>query len=149
MCFDSSLASYPVRVAPLDKIVDLLAVPHPSGLQGTYRERMRRGERFPPISVVRAGPWYLVADGNRRLCACRDLTTAAEIPVEVWTWRRWARDQLRQLRDNSRKNLRILTLLPRQPASAMRLLATTCSHWWRVTKSLALLAVGTLRPDRR
>ncbi len=100
---------------------------------------MRDGARFPPIAVVRWGRRYLVADGHKRLEAYRGLAPAergAALVVEVWTWRRWLRDQLRQAGDNARKNGRIVRLSLTDPKEARREIATTVAHWRRVGRSL-------------
>src|SRR5262245_49152445 len=95
-CFDVARAAYPVRVLPPHRVVDLLPVSHAPERIAEYRLAMQRGERFPPIAVVRCGGRYLIADGHKRFSAYRQLTDA-DIAVEVWTWRRWLRDQAGQL----------------------------------------------------
>jgi len=126
---------------PVSSIVDLLPLTHAPGRVAEYRDAMLKGERFPPVAVVRlAGRWVL-ADGHKRLTAARGVA-GAEIPVEVWSFRRWSADQRRQLRDNVGKNRRIAALAISSPREAARLLWSTLEHWIRVARSLWIVARG-------
>ena len=137
--FDPSRSKGPVRTVPASSIVDLLPLTHAPERVADYREAMLRGERFPPVAVVRlAGRWVL-ADGHKRLTAARGVAVE-EIPVEVWSFGRWSEDQRRQLRDNFGKNRRIAALALRSPREAGRLLGSTLAHWLRVMRSLWVVA---------
>lgn len=135
--FDSALAASPTIVVARSRIVDPLGGrPHDVPRIEIYRRDMLAGARFPPISVVPWGSRYLVADGHKRLAAYAAFQRP-DVRVELWTWRRWARDQGRQVRDNTAKNVRILRLSVTNPAAAMRLIGSTLAHWRRVAKALA------------
>jgi hypothetical protein len=135
--FDPALAAARTIVVARDRIVDPLAHrPHDAARIDQYRRDMLAGARFPPISVVRWGSRYLVADGHKRLAASAALGLA-DLCVERWTWRRWAADQGRQVRDNAAKNIRILKLSVVDPPAARRLLGSTLAHWRRVAGALA------------
>lgn len=134
--FDAARAQSPARVLPAREVVDLLPLSHAPEVVAAYAEAMARGERFPPVSVVRLLGRFVVADGHKRLAAARSLGVA-EVSVEVWPFRRLLLDQARQVRDNARKNARILRALVSDPAEARRLLAGTAGHWRRVAASLA------------
>ena len=90
-CFNPALAAFPTRRVPIDRVVDLLPVSHAPERIDEYRRAMQRGERFPPIAVVRFAGRFC----RRRTQALQRLPPAAgdEIVVEVWTRRRWLRDQ--------------------------------------------------------
>ena len=138
-CFDPVLATAPTRVLPLDAVVDLLEVTHAPERIAEYRRAMQRGERFPPISVVRLGGRFLVADGHKRFSAYRSLPIT-EIVVEVWTLRRWRRDQWRQLRTKTVQQWRLLWRSPVDRAArrqAVRLFWDTVGHWRRFAMSFA------------
>lgn len=135
--FDATQASAPTVIVPLDRVVDLLgAEPHAPERTAAYRAAMLSGAQFPPISVVTWGARFLVADGHKRLAAYAGLGSQ-HIRVEVWSWRRWARDQARQLTHNTRKNGQVLSLCLTDPRAAGALFATTMRHWRRVARSLA------------
>lgn len=135
--FDSALAASPTIVVALSRIVDPLGRrPHDVPRIETYRRDMLAGARFPPISVVKWGSRFLVADGHKRLAAYAALRRP-DARVELWTWGRWARDQGRQVMDNSRKNVRILRLSVTNPPAALRLIGSTLAHWRRVAEALA------------
>lgn len=99
---------------------------------------MQWGERFPPISVIRVGKHYLVADGHKRFKAYTQFSFD-EIMVEVWTIRRWMLDQWQQF---TKKNAQITLLLVNTPVSAdarreiVLLAKSTLAHWKRVAISL-------------
>jgi hypothetical protein len=135
--FDAALAASPTIVVALSRIVDPLGRrPHDVPRIERYRRDMLAGARFPPISVVTWGSRYLVADGHKRLAAYAGLGRP-EVRVELWTWGRWARDQGRQVKDNSAKNVQILRLGVTNPPAALRLVRSTLAHWRRVAAALA------------
>ncbi len=134
-CFDPTLAQLPTRALSLDDVVDVLTVSHSPERIAEYRARMRRGDRFPPISVIRLAGRFVVADGHKRLAAYRTLGEP-EIVVEVWTFSRFMRDQWAQMRANAKKNRRILATSVSNPAEAGRLVQSTLLHWKRVATSL-------------
>jgi hypothetical protein len=141
--FDAALASGPTRELPLERIIDPLRFTHVPEQVHTYREAMRRGDRFPPIAVVRLAGRLWVADGHKRLAAYRGLGVPT-IVVEVWSRRRWLQDQGRQLRGKLRQQLAILRRSPFDPAArkaGVRLFWDTIGHWRRLLRSL----IGGLR----
>jgi hypothetical protein len=134
-CFDPVLATSRTLILPIDQIVDLLQVTHTPGRVAEYYEAMRRGDRFPPICVLRVGRRFLIADGHKRFSACRSLP-GTDIVAQVWGVRRWLQDQWRQSVNNFRKNQTIVRLSIHSPRKAFRLLLTTLGHWRRVATSL-------------
>lgn len=148
--FDAASAHYPTRWVPAHRVVDLLRVTHRPDCVSAYRERMRRGDTFPPISVIRLGRIYLVADGHKRLQAYLGLVPNAEVLlVEHWPWYRWARDQWEQL---LRKQAHFGAALRggRGSGSALRgLILGTLQHWWRVARSLAGFTLPRQRVRQR
>lgn len=133
--FDVTRAASPVARLPLLAVHDPLVVTHAADRIARYRDQMLRGDRFPPISVIRVFGRHLVADGHKRLAAFRTLG-ADDILVEVWPLSRWVADQCAQAAANARKNRRILALSVTSPREAARLAATTLEHWTRVARSL-------------
>ncbi len=89
--FDPALSTTPTRRISVCQLVDLLNVTHAPGRIESYRQAMRAGDRFPPISVVRLGRRYVVADGHKRLVAVKALGEE-HIDVEVWSPWRLTRD---------------------------------------------------------
>jgi hypothetical protein len=137
-CFDPAQAEYPTRVLPLESVVDLLSVSHAAERIAEYRTAMQRGDRFPPIAVVRVGRRFLVADGHKRLGAWRALTRDP-IVVQVWTLRRLLRDQWQQFTRKTRQQVRLARRScsdPRARREARRLALDTLGHWQRVVRSL-------------
>ena len=133
--FDPRLAEFPTRTLPADVIVDLLPLSHVPERVAAYADRMRAGDRFPPISVIVLFGRHVIADGHKRYSAYR-LLGPPQIVVEVWPLTRWLRDQWRQAKDHGRKNVRILAVGVTDPRRAGRLLLTTVLHWRRVASSL-------------
>ncbi len=134
--FDETLARGRVRRVSSARVIDLLPITHAPETIASYRRSMEQGERFPPVSVLTVAGRFLLADGHKRLRACRSLDVD-EIPVEIWTLTRWLEDQGRQLANNVRKNRRILTLSVSDPREAARMALGTLQHWIRVARSLA------------
>ncbi len=144
--FDPGLASLPTRRLPIESVTDLLQITHAPDRVAEYRIKMQRGDRFPPVSVIRLAGHFLVADGHKRFTAYRALGRD-EILVEVWTLRRWLGDQWRQVRTNAGKNRRILRRSVSEPAEATRLLRSTWFHWKRVAACLVGRARSSLGPS--
>jgi hypothetical protein len=137
-CFDPGLAQFPTRAVPVEQVIDLLPVSHAPERIAAYRHAMERGARFPPISVLRVGNRYFVADGHKRLSAYRALP-AREVVVEVWTVRRWLGDQTAQLAKKTRQQVRLLWASRHDPharQAGRRLIADTVGHWRRIARSL-------------
>ena len=134
--FDLDGCRFPVCVVPLSRVVDLLQVTHAPERVREYRELMLQGESFPPVSVLPVARRYFVTDGHKRLSAYQGLGHA-EIPVEVWTARRWLADQARQLAFSLRRIGRLLRGTSRRSPSAY--LAGVARHWKRIAISLASL----------
>lgn len=146
-CFDPERALLLTRRVPVARVVDLLAVPHAPDRVAAYRAAMLAGERFPPISVLPFAGRFWIADGHKRWTAYRALG-ASEVWVELWTVRRWLRDQGRQVAGTGRRLGRALVLLAVRPREGLTLLAAAPLHWWRVARSLAghLAAAARSRP---
>ena len=137
-CFDAAGAEYPTRLVRVDQVVDLLAVSHAPERIAAYRQAMAEGARFPPIAVLRCGRRYVIADGHKRFSAYVQLSDAP-LPVEVWTLRRWARDQWHQLRHKTGQQVRLLRGGAGDAANrraAHRLFWDTVGHWQRIARSL-------------
>jgi hypothetical protein len=143
-CFDPARALLPVRLVPVARVVDLLAVSHAPDRIAAYRAAMQAGERFPPIAVLPFAGRYWIADGHKRWSAYRALG-AREVWVELWTARRWLRDQGRQVAGTGRRIGRALALLAVRPREGLALLAAAPRHWWRVVRSLVGHAVAAAR----
>ena len=92
-----------------------------------YRAAMLAGERFPPISVLPFAGRYWIADGHKRWNAYRALG-AREVWVELWTVRRFLRDQGRQVAGTGRRLGRALALLAVRPRDGLALLAAAPKH---------------------
>ncbi|MBI4516413.1 MAG: ABC transporter ATP-binding protein [Deltaproteobacteria bacterium] len=136
--FDPALARYRTQTVLTASVVDLLHLSHAPWRVAEYREAMLRGERFPPISVVRLGRRLLIADGHKRFSAYAALGNRT-IVVEMWPWRRWLADQGRQL---VHKLSQLLSIMigslhdPRARRAAVRLFHDTVGHWRRIAHSL-------------
>ena len=141
--FDVTQAAYPVRVVPLGRVVDLLPISHAPERVGEFRRLMAAGHRFPPIAVIRVARRWLVADGHKRLTAYAGLGEP-RIAVQVWTYRRWLRDQWDQAAAHASKNRRMFALASSDRPEARRLLLTTVLHWRRAAVSLIRLGTGRL-----
>lgn len=149
-CFDDALSEYPTRTVALASVVDPLVVSHAVERIATYRVAMRAGDRFPPISVVPFAGRYVVVDGHKRFHAYRDLGPT-EIVVEVWTVRRWLRDQWAQLQRKTRQQISVVGRSVYDPSArreAARLARDTVSHWHRLARSLRLMLHRRARGPR-
>lgn len=136
-CFDPRLAEFATRTLPLAAVVDPLSVTHAPEVVERYREAMRGGARFPPISVIRLGGRVFVADGHKRFSAYRQLG-ARDIVVEVWPLRRWLRDQFGQLARSTRNQGSLLgrALYDRAARrAARREWVALRGHWRRIFMS--------------
>ena len=133
--FDAARAAHPTRRLRLEEVVDLLELTHAPEVIRGYRERMRAGDLFPPVSVVRLFGRWLVADGHKRYVAWAGLGEE-EILVEVWPLWRWLADQAGQAARNARKNGRIVGRLLVDPGESLHLARATAGHWRRVAHSL-------------
>jgi hypothetical protein len=137
--FDPALAEFPTRVVAIREVLDLLQVSHAPERIGAYRDAMQAGAVFPPISVIRVGGRYLIADGHKRFSAYRMLPVN-DILVEVWTLRRVGRDQWQQLGRKTRQQLALLRASAQDPSArraVRRLALDTVGHWRRVLRSLS------------
>ena len=136
-CFDAKQATGPTCVVPIAAVVDLLEITHAAERIAEYHTAMRCGARFPPVSVVRVGRRFWIADGHKRFTAYRALG-ASDIVVEVWGWRRWGGDQWRQFRTQTRRQWAVLRAVPTGPAgraAARRLAGDAARHWRRIVVS--------------
>lgn len=139
-CFDASLAVFPTRVIAVGRVIDLLAVPHGDAEERIeeFGRAMSRGDLFPPVAVVSLAGRLFLADGHKRLSACRSLGVT-ETVVEIWTARRWFLDQQRQLAKKTRQLLRLVgrSSFDASARSGLRRLALdTLGHWKRIAASL-------------
>lgn len=137
-CFDPSLAQSPTHILPVSAVIDLLQVTHAPERIAEYRQAMERGQRFPPVSVVRLAGHFFLADGHKRFSAYRSLPVR-EICVEVWSTRRWLRDQWGQLARKTVQQIRLVTRLGFDRAArrqAARLFWDTVGHWRRLCMSI-------------
>lgn len=138
-CFDPSRSQYPVRVVAAARVVDLFTATHAPECIEDYRQAMARGDRFPPVSVIRLGTRFVIADGHKRYRACRAVG-AGQIPVEVWPLSRLLSDQWHQFRHKTRQ---IVTVMGRAAQhregrqEARRLYWDTIGHWRRIALSAA------------
>ena len=131
--FDPALATHPTRVVACDVLVDPLHVTNLPEVVDTYRAAMQRGDRFPPISVVRLFGIWFVADGHKRFTAYRTLGSPT-ILVEVWPLRRWAADHVAQARASVRRWSAVLRRRPGAPALG-RQLRIEFAHLRRILRS--------------
>jgi hypothetical protein len=141
-CFDARRAAWPTCVVGVSEIVDLLSVTHARERVEEYRQAMQRGDRFPPVSVVRLAGRLFLADGHKRYSAYRT-RAATEILVEVWPLRRWLHDQWRQLLNKTAQQVTLVvraTYDRRARQAATRLFWDTVGHWQRAVRSLRNLA---------
>ncbi len=138
-CFDPSRSQFPTRMVPAAQVVDLFTITHAAERIESYRRAMVSGERFPPVSVIRVGPRFVIADGHKRFRACRALG-ADQIPVELWPLSKLLDDQLRQLRHKTRQIATVIVRAARHPEGrkdARRLYWDTVGHWKRIALSAA------------
>ena len=138
-CFNPALAAFPTRRVAIDQVVDLLPVSHAAERIASYRHAMEAGDQFPPISVVRVAGRLLIADGHKRFSAYRSLPVS-DIVVEVWTTRRWLRDQWEQFVRKTGQQWSLAwrsAVDQRARGQARRLFWDTIGHWRRVVLSIA------------
>jgi len=131
-------------VLPTAQLVDLFTTTHAAERIESYRQAMVEGQRFPPISVIRIGRRFVIADGHKRFRACQALG-AGRVTVELWPLRRLAADQLRQFRHKTNQIITVLARAARDPSGrkdARRLYWDTVGHW----KRIAVSAAARLRP---
>ena len=143
-CFDPARATSATRTVEIANVVDLLPVSHAPERVHEYRRAMEAGALFPPVSVLSLFGRLVLADGHKRLSACRPLV-GESLVVEVWPLPRFLRDQWEQARANGRKNAAILGHAFSDPREALRLLRSTTGHWRRVVVSLLAVARGAPR----
>jgi hypothetical protein len=139
--FDPSLAVFPTCSVDIHRIIDLLPVTHAAERIDHYRSAMQAGDCFPPISVLRCGRYFIIADGHKRFQACRTLPVN-HIIVEVWPLRRWLLDQWQQFMRKTRQQWHILRRCPydaQARTEALQLAGNTLRHWRRVLLSLGRL----------
>jgi len=138
-CFDASRAHFPVHIVAAARVVDPFTTTHAPERIEEYRQAMARGERFPPVCVVKLGSRFVIADGHKRYRACRALGVQ-RIPVELWPLRRLLADQWRQFRHKMRQIAAVTARAAREPQGrrdARRLYADTVGHWKRIARSAA------------
>jgi hypothetical protein len=119
-------------------VVDLLNVTHAPDCIDSYREAMRRGERFPPISVYSLGGVFIVTDGHKRLTACKQLDVRT-IDVELWSLRRLVGDLAGQSARHASAAVRAGGGLFRGRGGRQEFklfVAATAAHWKRTVISL-------------
>lgn len=129
---------FPHLSVPIGELIDLLHVTHAPEVIEEYRLAILRGDRFPPLSVIRLAGRYFIADGHKRYSAYRALAQS-HVEVEVWTTRRWLADQLGQLRRKLTHTGAVLwgSLSDGDARrQARRLFWDTVGHWQRIGRSL-------------
>lgn len=137
-CFDRSKAEFKVLTVPIESVIDLLSNTHAPERIAEYRQAMDNGAAFPPLSTLRLGKRFVIADGHKRLSACKQ-RGMSHVMVEVWTIRRWLRDMGSQ---SVRKLRQVLVLTARSTVdrdsrkAAVRLYWDTVGHWKRIFTSL-------------
>lgn len=136
--FDPARAEHAVETVYVEQVIDPLRITHAPDCVAKYRAAMSRGDRFPPISVLRVGTRRVVVDGHKRFTAYQMLGHS-QIVVEVWPLRQFLRDQWSQVVSNLEKNRRILYFAFVDPPRAGRLMRSTLLHWKRVALCLMLL----------
>jgi subfamily B ATP-binding cassette protein MsbA len=143
ICFDPSRAQFPTCTVPASRVLDFFTTTHASERIESYRRAMLNGELFPPVSVIRVGPRFVIADGHKRYRACR-AAGADQISVELWPLRKLLNDQWRQLRHKTRQIATVIGRAARHPQGrndARRLYWDTVGHW----KRIALSAIARAR----
>jgi len=141
-CFDPSVAQFPTCVVPAACVLDLFTTTHAPECIEDYRQAMARGDRFPPVSVIRLGTRFVIADGHKRYRACRALG-AERIPVELWPLSRLLYDQWRQFQHKTRQISTVVVRAARHPQGrkdARRLYWDTVGHWKRIALSVVARA---------
>lgn len=136
-------ARYPTRVVATRQVVDLLRVTHDPDRIEEYCEAMRRGARFPPISVLPIAGRFVIADGHRRFQAFLTLG-AHDIVVELWPWHAVARDlwqQHRAFMGGTVDAVRGLLSGGQARQRGRRFFRELLDHWRRIARSL----VATVR----
>ncbi len=137
-CFDPRLASFPTLVLRFDELSDIYQVTHAAERVDEYRAAMIRGAKFPPISVVRLGGRFFVADGHKRLIAYRGLGYRT-IVVERWPVRRWLKDQTGQAIRNVRIQWVSMTrgfLIRGERQRGAEVMRHYAQHWKRIIASI-------------
>jgi len=102
-----------------------------------YRKAMEAGDRFPPISVVRLGRIFIIADGHKRFVACSELGLD-DIEVELWGIGTLCKDLLAQMWSQIRKGATVISRLHHGPKARRRACWYFLSffyHWKRMFKS--------------
>jgi subfamily B ATP-binding cassette protein MsbA len=147
-CFDRNKAEFRVLTVPIGSVIDLLSNTHAPERIAEYRQAMDNGAAFPPVSTLRLGKRFIIADGHKRLSACKQ-RGMSHVMVEVWTIRRWLKDMGGQ---SVRKLRQVLVLAARSTVdrdsrkAAIRLYWDTVGHWKRIFTSLwALMSKTTSR----
>jgi ABC-type multidrug transport system fused ATPase/permease subunit len=149
--FDTSCAEFATRVVPVAQVVDFFTTRHAAERIESYRNAMRKGERFPPISVIRIGRRFVIADGHKRFRACRALG-ATQVTVELWPLRKLLDDQYRQFRHKTHQIATVVARAMRHPEGRKephRLYWDTVGHWKRVGLSGAARVRRLIGTGRR
>ncbi len=138
--FDVRLADHPTTTVAASSLVDPLHRTDAPEKVSAYRDAMRRGDRFPPVSVVSLFGRLWVADGHKRLSAARALGVR-EVPIQIWTHAQWLADQRRQARASLARWSDILASpdWSTRGGRAAAEVAATVSHWSRIARSMCTL----------
>jgi len=135
--FDQDLSNRPTRVVPVDRVVDLLRVPHAHDRIRMYRKAMASGDRFPPISVFRLGTIYVITDGHKRFTAVTKLGLK-QIVVELWGIGTLCSDLLAQMWGQFSKGVIVISRIHHGPKARRRACWYFLSffyHWKRMLTS--------------
>ena len=148
-CFDPSLAEFETAVVPIDSVIDLLSSTHAPDKISEYREAMDNGAKFPPLSVVSIAARYFLADGHKRLSACkrRGMT---HVTIEFWPIKRIVADLSRQTARSARRFAALIAGTSGDPGARKRwrrFYWDTVLHWKRFFVTLPSLVKGRDRDE--
>ena len=105
---------------------------------------MDTGEKFPPLSVVQFAGRHILADGHKRLSACKQ-RGMTHVTIEFWPLRRIAADLSRQTGRSVRRLATLIAGTPRDPEVRKRwrrFYWDTVLHWKRFFVTLPSVIGG-------
>jgi hypothetical protein len=138
VCFDLSLADFPIKTVSTGRIYDLLRVSHAPHRIEEYQTAMMRGDRFPPISVISILGRFVITDGHKRFSALQKLKVS-EIPVECWNAARLFKHLTVQTHRQVQEIFSLIRgIIRREPGTGMRVrryIKSVLVHWSRIVRS--------------